>query len=146
MRPGVDFDGRRTASSHMPSHAGRRLLIASRVAEGHVLQSWDIPGAYLSAPNSPNLRVVMKQPPRSSGTHIAPGKVCVSRRTMPGDKSANQAWDIWRDYWLNNWEWTNVFAEQIMLHTMTANGIARMEADNEDFLVVAPTIEDLKKL
>lgn len=29
---------------------------------------------------------------------------------------------------------------------MTENSIARMEADNEDFLVVASTIEDLNKL
>ena len=29
---------------------------------------------------------------------------------------------------------------------MTANGIARMEADNDDFLVIAPTLEDLDNL
>lgn len=33
-----------------------------------------------------------------------------------------------------------------MIHTMTANEIARMEADNDAFLVIAPIIEDLDKL
>lgn len=112
----------------------------------HVLQTWDIPGAYLRAPNNPNIRVVMKQPPRSSGTQVAPGKVRILRRAMPGDKSANQAWDTWRDYWLKTWGWTKVLAEPTMLHTMTSNGIARMEADNDDFIITAPTIEDLNRL
>ena len=145
MRPNIDFDETRTAS-HMPSQAGRRLLIAACVAEGHVLQSWDVPGAYLRAPNNPNLRVVMKQPPRADGTLKAPGKICVLQRAIPGDKSANQAWDTWRDHWLSNWGWTKVLAEPSMFHTMTANGIARMEADNDDFFVIAPTLEDLDNL
>lgn len=34
MRPGIDFEETRTAS-HMPSQAGRRLLILAGVAEGH---------------------------------------------------------------------------------------------------------------
>lgn len=36
MRPGIDFDETRTAS-YMPSQAGRRLLMAACVAEGHFL-------------------------------------------------------------------------------------------------------------
>ena len=39
-----------------------------------------------------------------------------------------------------------MLAEPSMFHTMTANGIARMEADNDDFLVIAPTIQDLCNL
>ena len=65
---------------------------------------------------------------------------------MPGEKSANQAWDTWRDHWLSNWGWTKVLAEPSMFHTMTANRIARMEADNDDVLVIAPTLEDLDNL
>lgn len=76
MRPGVGFDEMRTAS-HLPSQAGRRLLIASCLDEEHVLQSCDIPGFYLRAPNNPNIRVVMKKQPRSNETQVAPGKVCV---------------------------------------------------------------------
>ena len=44
MRPGIDFDETRTAS-HMPSQAGRRLLILAGVAEGHSFRSLDVPGA-----------------------------------------------------------------------------------------------------
>ena len=65
---------------------------------------------------------------------------------MPGDKSANQAWDTWRDHWLKNWGWSKVLAEPSMFRTMTTNGIARMEADNDDFLVIAPTLQDLDNL
>lgn len=56
MRLGVDLDEIRTAS-HMPSQAGRRLIFASCVAEGHVMKPWDIPGSYLRAPNKPNIVV-----------------------------------------------------------------------------------------
>ena len=37
-------------------------------------------------------------------------------------------------------------AEPSMFHTKTVNGIARMEADNDDFLVIAPTLADLDNL
>lgn len=121
MRPGVDFDDARTAS-HGPYQAGRRLLIAACVAEGHVMQSWDIHGAYLREPNNPTLRIVMKQPPKPSESQIAPGKVCALRRAMPGDKSANQAWDTWRNYWFKTWSWTKVLAEPRLFRTMTENG------------------------
>ena len=50
MRPGLDFDETRTAS-HMPSQAGRRLLLAAAAAEGYAVESWDIPGAYMNSPN-----------------------------------------------------------------------------------------------
>lgn len=77
MRPGINFYETSTASC-MPSQFGRRLLIAAcaytLISEGPVIQSWDIFGAYLRAPNNPNLRVLMKQPPWSSGTQKAPGR------------------------------------------------------------------------
>jgi hypothetical protein len=79
MRPGVDFDGMRTAS-HMPSQSGRRLLPAVAAAEGSAVQSWDIPGAYMRAPADPWYRVTMQKPPNFDGTLAAPGKVCVIRR------------------------------------------------------------------
>lgn len=90
IRPGLDFDETRTAS-HMPSQAVRRLLLAAGVAKGHVFQSLKVPGAYMRAPNKPNIRIGIEQPPRSNGTKKAPGKVCVLRRAMAVDKSANQS-------------------------------------------------------
>lgn len=83
MRPGLDFDKTRTAS-HLPSQAGRSLLISVGVSEGHVFRSLDVSGAYMRAPRNPNLRIVMAQPPRSNGTKKAPAKVCVLRRATPG--------------------------------------------------------------
>ena len=62
---------------------------------------------------------------------------------MPGDPAANAQWDTWRDHWLNNWGWQKVLAEPSMFWTTTQNGVARMEVDNDDFLVTAPTQADL---
>ena len=92
MKPGTQFDETRTAS-HMPSQAARRLLLAAAVSDGHVIQSYDIPGAFMRSPNDPNIRVTMTQPARSDGTFKAPGKICVMRRAMQGDPAANQQWD-----------------------------------------------------
>ena len=97
MRPGLDFDATRTAS-HMPSQAGRRLLLAAAAVEGYAVDIWDVPGAYPRAPNDPRFRITMRQPPRSDDTLAAPGMVCVLRRAMPGDPSANAQWDTWRDF------------------------------------------------
>ena len=145
MRSGIDFDETRMAS-HMPSQARRRLLIMAGVAEGHSFRSPDVPGAYLRAPNDPNIRVVMSQPKRADGTYTAPGKLCLLRRAMPGEKPANQNWDSWRDYWLKNWGWTKVLAEPSMFWINTPNGVARMEADNDDFFISAPTDTDLDNM
>ena len=133
MRPGIDFDETRTAS-HMPSQAGRSIIIMAGVAEGHSFRALDVPGAYMRSTKDPNIRVVMAQPKRADGTYEAPGKVCLLRRAMPGEKSANQNWDSWRDYWLKNWGWTKVLPEPSMFWINTPNGVARMEADNDDFL------------
>lgn len=42
--------------------------------------------------------------------------------------------------------WIEVLAEPSMFHTMIANVIARMATDKDEFLVVAPTLEDLNNL
>lgn len=42
MRPGLDFDEKRT-DSHMPSQAVRRLFLAAAAAEGYAVKSWDVP-------------------------------------------------------------------------------------------------------
>lgn len=98
MRPGKDFDETRTASN-MPSQTARRLLIAGAVSDGHDVQFWDVTGAYMRASNNSNLRVTMVQLPRSDGTYKEPGKLCVMRRAMQGDPSANEQWDCRRDFW-----------------------------------------------
>ena len=87
--------------------------------------------------NDRNIRVTMTQPPRSDGTFKAPGKICVMRRAMQGDPAANQQWDTWRDFWLKSWGWNKVMAEPSMYWIDTKSGIARMEANNYDFLVRA---------
>lgn len=97
-------------------------------------------------PHNPNLRIVMAHPPRSNGLKKEPGKVCALRRAMPRDKSSNQSWDARRDYWLTNWGWTKVLDEPSMFVTKTKRGVARMEADNDDFFITAPTDDDLDLL
>eukprot|EP00171_Calliarthron_tuberculosum_P020559 IDg20559t1 len=55
MIPGREFNPAAT-SSHVPSHAARRLLLAAAAAAGYDVQSWDIPGAYPRAPSDPAFR------------------------------------------------------------------------------------------
>lgn len=62
MRPGVDFEEKRT-DPHMPSQAGRRLLLNAAAAKGYVVELWDVPGAFINSPNDPRFRVTMQQPP-----------------------------------------------------------------------------------
>eukprot|EP00173_Palmaria_palmata_P004417 Plantae.Rhodophyta-Palmaria_palmata.ctg5955.p1 GENE.Plantae.Rhodophyta-Palmaria_palmata.ctg5955~~Plantae.Rhodophyta-Palmaria_palmata.ctg5955.p1 ORF type:complete len:296 (+),score=29.01 Plantae.Rhodophyta-Palmaria_palmata.ctg5955:187-1074(+) len=145
MRPGIDFDETRT-QSHMPTQSGRRLLVLAGVAEGHSFRSLDVPGAFMRAPNEPNIRVVMAQPTRSNGTPLHSGKICLLRRAMPGEKSANQNWDSWRDYLITNWGLTKVLAEPNMFGINTENDVARLEADRDDFFFSAPSDADLDKL
>lgn len=65
---------------------------------------------------------------------------------MPGEKSANQNWDSWRDYWLKNWGWAKVLADSSMFWINAPNGVARIEADNDNFFISAPTDKDLDNL
>ena len=89
MKPGKQFDETRTAS-HMPSQAAKRLLLAAAVSDGHVIQSYDISGAFMRSPNDPNIRVTVTQAARSDGTFKAPGKICIMRRAMQGSTHAMQ--------------------------------------------------------
>lgn len=132
MRPGLDFDETRTASPLL-SQSGRSLLVDAGLAKGPFFSFFDVPGAYLRAPSNPNLRIVMAQPPRSNWRNIAPGRVCVIRRAVPGEKSANQFWDAWRDYCNNNWGLKKALAQPSMLVINTSNEVARMEADDDNY-------------
>lgn len=69
MRPGLDFDETRTAS-HIPSHAGRLMLLKSSGAQGYVVESCVVPGAYMNAPNYPRFRVKMKHLPMTNGPSV----------------------------------------------------------------------------
>lgn len=80
----------------MPSQTARRLLLTTAVADSHEIQSWDASGAYMRAPNSPNYRVTMIQPPKSDGSYKEPGKISAMRRAIQGDPSSNQQWDTQR--------------------------------------------------
>eukprot|EP00173_Palmaria_palmata_P001385 Plantae.Rhodophyta-Palmaria_palmata.ctg17648.p3 GENE.Plantae.Rhodophyta-Palmaria_palmata.ctg17648~~Plantae.Rhodophyta-Palmaria_palmata.ctg17648.p3 ORF type:complete len:115 (+),score=4.55 Plantae.Rhodophyta-Palmaria_palmata.ctg17648:403-747(+) len=88
----------------------------------------------------------MVPPPRANGKQKHPGKVCVARRAMPGNKTAGQSWHTWRDYWCKNWGWKKAMAEPSMFSINTKNGVAKLEADNDDFFMSAPTIQDLDEL
>jgi hypothetical protein len=127
--------------------AGDDSFLAVAAAEGAAAQSWDVPGAYMRAPTDPRYRVTMQQPPNFDGTLAAPGKVCVLRRAMPRAPDANALWEHFRDYWLKSWGWTQVLSEPSMFIQEVGPGqYARMEADNDDFLITAPTEEHIDRL
>jgi hypothetical protein len=66
---------------------------------------------------------------------------------MPGAPDANALWEHFRDYWLKNWGWTQVLSEPSMFIQEVGPGeYARMEADNDDFLITAPTEEHIDRL
>lgn len=88
MRPEIEFDETRTASN-ITSKAERRLLLSTSVAEDYKVKSWEIPVAYIKSPNNPRFRPTINQPPLADGSYRSPGKVCILRRAMPGDPSAN---------------------------------------------------------
>lgn len=142
MRPGIDFDQTAT-SAHMPSHAARRILLAVAAHQNASIQSWDVPGAYMRAPADPMRRQTMHPPPAFDGTPTAPGQVCVMDKAMQGGPDANALWERFRDYWLVQWGWTRVRSEASIFYKQTSNGIFRMEASTDDFLVSGPTHDDL---
>jgi hypothetical protein len=146
MRPGVDLDAMR-AASHMPSQSGRRFLLAVAAAEGASVLSWDVPGAYMRAPEDPRYRGAMQQQPNFDEKLAAPGKVCVIRQAMPGAPDANALWAHFRDYWLKNWGWTQVLSEpSIFIQEIGPGQYGRMEADNDDFIITVPTEHQIDRL
>jgi hypothetical protein len=134
MRPSVDFDEMCTAS-HVTSQSGRRFLLAVAAGEGASVQSWDVPVAYMRAPADPRYRVTMQQPPNFDGTLAAPSKVCVMRRSMPGAPETNALWEHFRDYWFKAGVGHRFCLSTARLARSGQD--ARMDADNDDFLVTA---------
>lgn len=65
---------------------------------------------------------------------------------MPGAPDANAAWERHRDWALTNWGWHRVQAEPAMFVVELPTGVARCEADNDDFLFTAPTDADVESL
>lgn len=102
MTPGLEFGAART-ESRITSRAARLLLLASESSQGYAVQSWNVPGAYMRAPNDPLFRLTMIRTPRADGMQKAPGMICLMRRAMQSDPAANAQWDCWRDYWPENW-------------------------------------------
>lgn len=90
-RKGHDFDETRTAT-HMPSQAGRRVLLAGAVANKQFIEIWDVLGAYMRSPGDPIFRMDMKQPPRPDVSFKAPGKIYLMRKAMQGKPSAGAQW------------------------------------------------------
>lgn len=135
----------------IPSQAERRFLLRSAAAEGYVLESWNVPGGFINAPNDPRFRVTMNQPPLENGSYKTPGNVCVLRRVIPGDPRANALLDTWRYLWLSNWRWSKVLAEPSMVdmdpcfkpHPRMKWPEWKWTTIIDEFLVTALTPEDL---
>jgi hypothetical protein len=71
----------------------------------------------------------------------------VIRRAMPGAPDANALWEHFRGYLLKNWVRTQVLSEPSMFIQEVGPGqYARMEADNDGFLITAPTEDHIDSL
>lgn len=146
MTPDREFNSTAT-SSHAPSHAGRRLMLASAAAMGYSVQSWDVPGAYPRAPSDPDYRQTMHQPSLFDGTFIAPGKICLIKRAMPGTPDAGRRWAIYRDARLLSWGWHRSSFESGLFYRKTASGQPIwLLADTDDFLLLGPDHDSLQQL
>jgi Reverse transcriptase (RNA-dependent DNA polymerase) len=138
MEAGTEYDPLRT-SSHTPSHTARRTLLAAAAAASHVVESWDVPGAFPRAPTDQRYRQTMKPPVYSDGTTHAPGRVCVMQRAMQGAPDAGYQWERYRNASLARWGWSPVPSEPSAFIMRSRNGLelARLLADTDDFLVTA---------
>jgi hypothetical protein len=146
MQASQEYDPART-SAHTPSHTARRLLIAAAAAAGHVIQSWDVPGAYPRAAADPAYRQTMVQPPHFDGSLRRPGQIAVIQQAMQGAPNAGNLWSVHRNKELERWGWKQLRTEASAFVRNLPNGQhARMLADTDDFLVTAPTHEDLARL
>jgi hypothetical protein len=144
MRPGVDFDEMRNAS-HMTSKSGRRFLLAVAAAEGAAVKSWDVPGAYMRAPADPRYRVTMQQLPKVDGTLAAPGKVCHTagharggRECAVGTLPRLMAQKLGLD--------PGSVRAPLFIQEVGPGQYARMEADNDNFLITVPTEDHIDRL
>jgi hypothetical protein len=138
MEAGVEYDPLRT-SSHTPSHTARRTILATAAAFGHVVETWDVPGAYPRALADPRYRQTMKPPPYSDGTLTAPGQICVMQRAMQGAPDAGHRWERYRNDTLLSWGWAALPSEAsaFIIHSSDKLHTARLLADTDDFLVTS---------
>lgn len=136
-RPNLHLDATRIGS-HMPSQAERHLFLAEvtaqRLFHAVVGRTWLLH----AGANDPRYRVAMRQTPPTDSTYEAPGRICVIGRAIQGAPDVNQRWDSWGDRWLTPWGWNKVFAGPSIFWIATDTGIALMEVDNDELLVVAP--------
>ena len=127
------------ASGTTPSHTARRVMLAAAAAEGHSIESYDVPGAYPRADADPRYRQTMRQPPRSDGSYSSPGKICVIQKAMQGAPDAQDLWERHRDSKLTKWGWIPVPVEPAAFTMPLPDGTtARLLADTDDFLCTAP--------
>jgi hypothetical protein len=143
MRPDRDFDPTRTAA-HIPSMTGGHLLLSAGVADKHAIETWD--DAYMRAPNDPNYRETVLQPPDFDGQYGAPGMIFVLRRAFNCAPDANASWEKFRNYWVKIWGWQQVNSEPSMFFKDTDRGIARMECSTDDFCMTGPDHATLERL
>lgn len=59
MRKMYDSDENRTAA-HMPSQAGRRVLMVNAVARRPCIESWNVPCLFIRSPGDQRFRIVMQ--------------------------------------------------------------------------------------
>jgi hypothetical protein len=114
-----------------------RLLVALTAANGAVMESWDVPGAYPQTDADPNYRQTMIQPPRSDGTYEAPGQICAIKKAMQGANDAGQLWARHRNAKFHSWGSTTVPCEPATFVINHRKEWARLIAKPDDFAVSA---------
>lgn len=135
----VHSDNTRSAS-HMASQAGRRLLAAAS-AQGYEVESWDVPCTSMLTMSDPRFRLTIQQTLCANGSLVAPGKVCILRKVMPGQPDANAPWGPWSDRWIIQWGWTKPLAEPSMPTIATKHGTFRMEVNMAIFWSAAHVLK-----
>jgi Reverse transcriptase (RNA-dependent DNA polymerase) len=134
MVPGVEYNSEKT-SAQTPSYTSLRLLVALTAANRAVMESWDVPGAYLQADADHNYRQTMIQPPRSDGSYEAPGQICAIKKAMQGASDAGQLWARHRNAKFHSWGWTTVPCEPAPFVINHRKAWARLIANTDDFAV-----------
>jgi hypothetical protein len=136
MVPGVEYDSEKT-SAQTPFHTSLHHLVSLTSANGAVMESWDVPGAYPQADADPNYQQTMIQPQRSDGTYEAPGQICAIKKAMQGANDAGQLWARHRNAKFHSWGWNTVPCEPATFAINHGKEWARLIANTDDFAVSA---------
>lgn len=134
MRPAIHFNSHRTASN-MPLQARRRILLAGAAPRDYAVKSWDVPGACIQAPKALIYRSRWRNQPGPMVPSQPPAKFAPSAGPVPGPQMPMPcgASGTTCGYATGDGKWFCLNRQCFWIQTPAE--IARIEADNDDFLV-----------